>query len=96
MMANYDPKLIVSAELFKALSHPARLCVVNKLTTTSLMTVGQMQECLGMSQSNVSQHLSILKSRGIIKGERIGSEVFYSLADERMKGLVKIFLGHLT
>jgi ArsR family transcriptional regulator len=92
-MANYDPKLVDTSDIFKALSHPARLCVVNRLTTTDLMTVGQMQECLGMSQPNVSQHLSILKSRGIIKGERAGSEVLYSLADERMIGLVKIFLG---
>ena len=91
-MPNYDPLLVNTADIFKALSHPARLCVVNRLTTTSLMTVGQMQECLGMSQSNVSQHLSILKNKRIIKGERNGSEVFYSLADERMKGLVKIFL----
>ena len=64
MMPNYDPLLVNTADIFKALSHPARLCVVNRLTTTSLMTVGQMQECLGMSQSNVSQHLSILKTKG--------------------------------
>lgn len=90
-MAHFNQNLIDSSGVFRALSHPARLCVVNKLTSTTL-TVSQMQECLGMSQSNVSQHLSILKSKGIIKGERIGSEVFYSLADERMKELVKIFL----
>jgi ArsR family transcriptional regulator len=92
-MANYQKNLIDSSEIFKALSHPARLCVVNKLTTTSL-TVGKMQECLEMSQSNVSQHLSILKSKGIIKSERIGSEDLYSLADERMRELVKIFLSY--
>jgi ArsR family transcriptional regulator len=74
-MAKYQKNLVDSSEIFKALSHPARLCVVNKLTTTSLI-VGQMQECLGMSQSNVSQHLSILKSKGIIKSERIGSVLF--------------------
>ena len=91
-MTSYDPQLVQTADIFKALSHPARLCVVNRLTTTSLMTVGQMQECLGMSQSNVSQHLAILKNRGIIKGQRSGSEVLYSLTDERMKSLVKIFL----
>ena len=91
-MANIDPQIVTAADILKALSHPARLCVVNRLTTTSLMTVGEMQECLGMSQSNVSQHLSILKNRGIIKGERIGSEVFYALADERMRSLVKIFI----
>lgn len=91
-MAHYSQNLIDAAEIFKALSHPARLCIVNKLSSTSLI-VGQMQECLGMSQSNVSQHLSILKNRGIIRGERIGSEVFYTLADEKMKELVKIFLS---
>ena len=91
-MANYQKNLVESSEIFKALSHPARLCVVNKLTISNL-TVGQMQECLGMSQSNVSQHLSILKNKGIISSERIGSEVFYSLTDERMRELVEIFIG---
>lgn len=91
-MANYDQSLIQAAEVFKAISHPARLCVANKLATQSSLTVTQMQECLGVSQSNLSQHLSILKNKGIIRGERSGSEVFYSLADERIKQLVKIFL----
>lgn len=89
-MASYDETLIEASEVFKALSHPARLCIVNKMTKGSL-TVTQMQDCLAMSQSNVSQHLSILKSRGIIRGERTGSEVLYSLKDERMKALVRIF-----
>jgi len=91
-MASYEQNLIDAAEVLKALSHPARLCMVNKITRGAL-TVGQMQECLDISQSNVSQHLSILKNRGIIRGERIGSEVLYSLADERMKALVQIMLG---
>lgn len=89
-MASYDEALIEASEVFKALSHPARLCIVNKMTKGSL-TVTQMQDCLSMSQSNVSQHLSILKSRGIIRGERTGLEVLYSLKDERMKALVGIF-----
>lgn len=90
-MASYSQQLMDTSELMKALSHPARLCIVNKITRGSL-TVSQMQECLAISQSNVSQHLAILKSRGIIKGERVGSEVFYSLSDERMRELVQIFL----
>ena len=93
-MAIYDQQLIDTAEIFKALSHPARLCITNRLTKVNL-TVGEMQDCLGMSQSNVSQHLSILKSRGIISGERIGSEVIYSLKDNRMRDLVLIFLQDL-
>jgi ArsR family transcriptional regulator len=90
-MTDFDEKLIEASEIFKALSHPARLCIVNKLTHTNL-NVTQMQDCLAMSQSNISQHLSILKSRGVIKGTRIGSEVIYSLTDERMRSLVSVFL----
>ncbi len=92
-MTNHDKDLKVTAEIFKALGHPSRLCIVNKLTATSL-NVTQMQECLGASQSSISQHLTILKSRGIIEGKRIGSEVIYSLVDKRMKSLVEIFLSH--
>jgi ArsR family transcriptional regulator len=94
-MTNYDKNMEDSSEVFKALGHPARLCIVNKLTTSSL-NVSQMRECLGASQSSVSQHLNILKNRGIIEGKRIGSEVIYSLVDERMKPLVKIFLEQET
>lgn len=90
-MAQFSEQLTQTADIFKALSHPARLCIVNKLTRTNL-NVTQMQDCLDMSQSNISQHLSILKSKGIIKGTRVGSEVIYTLADERMKSLVKLFL----
>ncbi len=90
-MAEFDTQLTDISEVFKALSHPARLCIVNKLTRTNL-NVSQMQDCLAMSQSNISQHLSILKNKGIIRGTRIGSEVIYALADERMKALVGIFL----
>jgi len=90
-MTDFDEKLIEASEIFKALSHPARLCIVNKLTRVNL-NVTQMQECLAMSQSNISQHLSILKNKGIIKGTRVGSEVIYSLSDERMRSLVAVFL----
>lgn len=89
-MTDYDKKLKTSSEIFKALGHPTRMCIVNKLTQTDL-NVTQMQDCLGISQSSISQHLTILKSKGIIDGQRIGSEVIYSLVDERMRGIVKIF-----
>ncbi len=89
-MTNYDQELKNAAEILKALSNPIRLCIVNKLTLSSL-NVGQMQECLGISQSSASQHLSILRNSKIIEGKRVGSEVIYSLADERMRTLVKIF-----
>ena len=90
-MTEYERLLKDSAEIFKALSHPSRLCIVNKLTISDL-NVSQMQDCLNISQSNLSQHLSILRKLKIIDGVRLGSEVKYSLIDNRMKDLVKILL----
>ena len=94
-MNEYDKELNNSSEIFKALGHPTRICIVNKLTQTNL-NVTQMQDCLGISQSSISQHLSILKNKGIIEGQRIGSEVIYSLVDERMRDIVKIFFTENT
>lgn len=87
---DYNGKVKNVAEILKALSHPTRLCIVCKLLIKEL-NVSEMQSCLVIPQSTVSQHLSILKSRGVIVGRREGSEVFYSLANEEVKDVVKVF-----
>lgn len=86
----YKSKLNITSEILKALSHPTRLCIVCKLMLQNL-NVSQMQDCLDIAQSTVSQHLSILKSRGIIEGNRSGSEVIYSLVNEEVKDVIKVF-----
>ncbi|KYH33994.1 HTH-type transcriptional repressor SmtB [Clostridium tepidiprofundi DSM 19306] len=86
----YKDKLRNTSEILKAIGHPTRLCIVCKLMQREL-NVSEMQECLVMPQSTVSQHLSILKSRGIIEGRRNGSEVIYSLVNEEVKDVVKVF-----
>ncbi|MFA6808301.1 MAG: metalloregulator ArsR/SmtB family transcription factor [Eubacteriales bacterium] len=91
-MPKYDKEIIITSEIFKALGHPTRMCIINKLTHSEL-NVTQMQDCLDASQSSISQHLAILKNKNIIVGQRIGSEIIYSLADNRMKDLIKIFLN---
>ena len=89
-MSNYEKKLKYVSDIFKALGHPTRVCIVNKLTTTNL-NVTQMQECLKTSQSNISQHLTILKNKGIIEGTRTGSEVIYSLTNDDVKEIIKMY-----
>lgn len=84
----YREILIELADIFKALSHPTRLCIVTNLMLEN-RNVNQMQNCLNMPQSTVSQHLSILKSQGIIKGNRKGTEVIYSISDERVKFIIQ-------
>ncbi len=79
------------AEILKALGHPVRLCIVNGLLTKPCNVTG-IQECLELPQSTISQHLAILKARGIIKGTRNGLEIVYSVVDEDVKRLIKAFM----
>lgn len=89
-MPYYANNIIEASEVFKALGHPARVCILSKLRFSSL-NVSQMQECLDISQSNVSQHLNILRNGKIIVGERRGTEIYYSLADDYVKKIIKMF-----
>lgn len=79
------------AEKLKALAHPQRLCIVNGLMENKC-NVTTIQECLGLPQSTVSQHLAKLKAAGIIEGNRKGLEICYSVVDEEIKEIVKILI----
>ena len=69
------------AEIFKALGHPIRLKIVYGLLQVGGCNVKNMQECLGLHQATVSQHLIHLKSRGIISSTRKGLEMIYSVTE---------------
>ena len=76
------------AAILKSLAHPIRLCIAKGLIENKC-NVNHMQECLGAGQSNVSQHLLKLKTTGIVKSEKIGSEVYYYIDDEAIINLIK-------
>lgn len=79
------------ADKLKALAHPHRLCIVKGLLDNSC-NVSKIQECLGLPQSTVSQHLAKLKSAGIIAGQRNGLEICYSVIDEDIINVVRAIL----
>ena len=79
-----------ASEILKALAHPHRLCIVKGLIG-NCCNVSKMQECLGLPQSTVSQHLFKLKAAGIIEGKRSGTEICYSVVDKRVEEIVKVF-----
>jgi len=76
-----------TADMLKAIAHPVRLCIIKGLMDKKC-NVSHMQECLELPQSTVSQHLSILRSKGIIKGERNGLEIMYSVVNEDVKKII--------
>lgn len=80
------------ADILKALAHPQRLCIVKTLCEKGHSNVTDMQNCLGEAQSTVSQHLSKLKSAKIIVGKRDGTNIYYSIHDEKMQKLLQSFI----
>jgi DNA-binding transcriptional ArsR family regulator len=77
------------SELLKALAHPVRLCIVKGLMD-SQCNVTKMQECLGLPQSTVSQHLAKLKAAGIIEGERKGLEICYKVVNKEVCEIAEV------
>ena len=75
------------AEKLKAIAHPYRLCIIKGLMEKQC-NVAKIQECLGLPQSTVSQHLSKLKSAGIIEGEKEGQKTCYSVVDEETISII--------
>ena len=65
-------------KIFKALSDPTRLRIV-KLLENGELCVCQLTAALGMGQSRISRHLSILKECGLIEDRRAGKWVHYRL-----------------
>jgi len=67
-----------AADILKTVAHPTRLRIAELLQTRE-MTVGEIQECLGSSQSMTSQQLSLMKSRSILKSRKAGKSVYYGV-----------------
>jgi ArsR family transcriptional regulator len=71
------------ARVCKAIADPKRLMIINELRDREL-SVGDICEALGLSQSNASQHLAILRERGIVSSNRVGTNVYYSLRSPKV------------
>ena len=88
----FSPAQSKAAELFKALSHPARLAILDLLSQQKNCLCGNITEELPLAQSTVSQHLKVLKSAGLIKGEIDGVRVCYCLDADGLQALRQLAL----
>ena len=66
------------AAILKALAHPSRLLIVEKLSEKPYC-VCELTEMVGADTSTVSKHLSILRNAGIVSDHKQGTSVYYSL-----------------
>jgi len=76
------------AEILKVLGHPVRLKIVAGLMSQSC-NVKKIWECLELPQATVSQHLALLKNKGIIDGKRDGVEVVYQVTSTEARKIVQ-------
>ncbi|HYI65494.1 MAG TPA: metalloregulator ArsR/SmtB family transcription factor [Candidatus Limnocylindrales bacterium] len=72
-----------AALIARALADPKRLCVLEQLATGE-RSVSDLSRDVGCQVPNMSQHLSVLRSAGLVASRRDGSTVFYRLVDERV------------
>jgi len=76
------------AEILKALAHPSRIKILQALKEDA-KCVRELEEILKIKQSNLSQHLKILRNRGILEYERKGIEVCYRIKNETVLEIIK-------
>lgn len=71
------------AEVCKTLSNPVRLKIIIELQDSE-MTVGALAKKLGIRQAHLSQHLSVLRQRGVLDSRKEGASVHYSIANPKI------------
>ena len=90
---------VFKAEFFRALAHPVRIRILEALVHGEL-SVGELQQQLGLEQSLVSQQLSILRSKSIVAARKQGTTVVYTVRDPLLAELLhvarQIFNNHLV
>ena len=83
--AEYSLKELSIAKYAKALSHPARIAILNLLLKKQTCICGDIVDDLPLSQSTVSQHLKELKEAGLIKGNIDGASVCYCIDEKEWR-----------
>ena len=74
---------VEQAELHQILSNSTRLLILHALEQQE-MSVGEIAEQIGASLQNTSQHLRLMKDKGIVEARRDGQTIFYQIADSEI------------
>jgi ArsR family transcriptional regulator len=95
----FDTELQAVAEIFKALSHPARLAILNYIGETGVCITGDISDELPLGRTTINQHLGELKKLDLIQGEVSGTKVNYCLNLKtlaRAKEVMDTFINKLN
>ncbi|MFN8226489.1 MAG: metalloregulator ArsR/SmtB family transcription factor [Mycobacterium sp.] len=91
------PLYEIKANLFKALAHPARIRILEILTSAERpVPVSEILSITGIEATLMSQHLAVLKRHRVVAGERVGNAVFYTPTHPLIAELLLIARTFLT
>lgn len=90
-----DRLLIDLAELYKVFGDSTRTKILSCLSISNLY-VGDLASLLNMTVSAVSHQLRVLRSAKLVKGEKQGKEVLYSLDDDHVTKIIECGLSHIN
>ncbi|MDP3012157.1 MAG: metalloregulator ArsR/SmtB family transcription factor [Candidatus Hydromicrobium sp.] len=68
------------ADICKTISNPRRQAIIDTIRKSE-MTVSKLIKKTGISQANLSQHLTILRAKGVVRTRREGNNIYYSIAN---------------
>lgn len=84
------PLYEVKAGLFKGLSHPLRIRILELLSAAPEVSVADLQAETRLEASHLSQHLAVLRRHRLVESERRASHVFYRLANPKVADLLAV------
>ncbi len=84
-----DEDIERASRSIKAMSHPLRLKILCSLGDNEV-SVQDIVEMVGTSQSNISQHLAILRDKGILASRKDANRVYYRVGDNRTLRLISM------
>jgi DNA-binding transcriptional ArsR family regulator len=88
-----DDALLEATECLKTIAHPHRLRVIELLLAGD-HTVGELAEACGIASHAMSEHLRLLKDRGLLTAERDGRKVYYRIAEPALEGIIDCIRSH--
>src|SRR5918998_6473259 len=83
-----------ASDLLRALAATVRVAIVTELATHGERYVHELVEALGVPQPLVSQHLRVLRGSSVVRAQRRGREIAYSLVDEHIAHIVADAVAH--
>ena len=91
------PLYEIKANLFKALAHPARIRILEILSSRAESTaVSEILAATEIEPTLLSQHLAVLKRHQVVSAQRVGNAVYYELAHPSIRDLLVIARSFLA